>query len=190
MCRPRCSAMVDAAVGGKTGINTGAGKNMVGAFYEPTAVIVDLATLESLPPNELVAGMAEVVKCGFIADPADPATSSRPIRPRPSTRRRRSWPNWSAAPSPSRPTVVAADLQGVRSPRDPQLRAHSRARDREAGEVPVAARRRRVGRSGVCRRTREGRRSAGRRHRRPAPGDPATCSDCRPPTTRMRWGSW
>lgn len=62
-------AMVDAAVGGKTGINTGAGKNMVGAFYEPSAVISDLATLETLPPNELVAGMAEVVKCGFIADP-------------------------------------------------------------------------------------------------------------------------
>jgi len=61
--------VVDAAVGGKTGINTDAGKNMVGAFYEPTAVIADLATLDSLPPNELVAGMAEVVKCGFIADP-------------------------------------------------------------------------------------------------------------------------
>lgn len=61
--------MVDAAVGGKTGINTGAGKNMVGAFYEPSAVITDLATLDSLPPHELVAGMAEVVKCGFIADP-------------------------------------------------------------------------------------------------------------------------
>lgn len=62
--------MVDAAVGGKTGINTDAGKNMVGAFYEPSAVIADLATLETLAPNELVAGMAEVVKCGFIADPA------------------------------------------------------------------------------------------------------------------------
>ncbi len=61
--------MVDAAVGGKTGINTDAGKNMVGAFYEPTAVIADIATLETLPPHELVAGMAEVVKCGFIADP-------------------------------------------------------------------------------------------------------------------------
>src|SRR5664280_144014 len=61
--------MVDAAVGGKTGINTDAGKNMVGAFYEPSAVIADLATLDSLPPHELVAGMAEVVKCGFIADP-------------------------------------------------------------------------------------------------------------------------
>ena len=61
--------MVDAAVGGKTGINTDAGKNMVGAFYEPTAVIADIATLETLAPHELVAGMAEVVKCGFIADP-------------------------------------------------------------------------------------------------------------------------
>ncbi|WP_020672665.1 3-dehydroquinate synthase [Amycolatopsis nigrescens] len=61
--------MVDAAVGGKTGINTEAGKNLVGVFHEPTAVLVDLATLETLPPNELVAGMAEVVKAGFIADP-------------------------------------------------------------------------------------------------------------------------
>ncbi|OZM73015.1 3-dehydroquinate synthase [Amycolatopsis antarctica] len=62
--------MVDAAVGGKTGINTDAGKNLVGAFHEPSAVLVDLATLETLPPNELVAGMAEIVKAGFIADPA------------------------------------------------------------------------------------------------------------------------
>jgi len=62
-------AMVDAAIGGKTGINTDAGKNLVGAFHQPTAVIVDLAMLETLPPNELVAGMAEVVKAGFIADP-------------------------------------------------------------------------------------------------------------------------
>ena len=62
-------AMVDAAVGGKTGINTEAGKNLVGVFHEPSAVLVDLATLETLPANELVAGMAEVVKTGFIADP-------------------------------------------------------------------------------------------------------------------------
>ncbi len=61
--------MVDAAVGGKTGINTEAGKNLVGAFHQPSAVLVDLATLESLPRNEIVAGMAEVVKAGFIADP-------------------------------------------------------------------------------------------------------------------------
>ncbi len=62
-------AMVDAAVGGKTGINTDAGKNLVGAFHQPAAVLVDMAMLETLPTNELVAGMAEIVKAGFIADP-------------------------------------------------------------------------------------------------------------------------
>lgn len=61
--------MVDAAVGGKTGINTPEGKNLVGAFHPPTAVVCDLTTLETLPRAELVAGMAEVVKAGFIADP-------------------------------------------------------------------------------------------------------------------------
>ncbi|NNG37319.1 3-dehydroquinate synthase [Nakamurella aerolata] len=62
-------AMVDAAVGGKTGINSGAGKNMVGSFHEPVAVIGDLAALDTLPEPELVAGLAEIIKCGFIADP-------------------------------------------------------------------------------------------------------------------------
>ncbi|GGC59272.1 3-dehydroquinate synthase [Hoyosella rhizosphaerae] len=62
-------AMVDAAVGGKTGINTEAGKNLVGVFHEPAGVFVDLATLETLPRNEIAAGMAEVIKAGFIADP-------------------------------------------------------------------------------------------------------------------------
>jgi len=61
--------MVDAAVGGKTGINTTEGKNLVGAFYAPHSVVIDLDTLHSLPRNELLAGMAEVVKYGFIADP-------------------------------------------------------------------------------------------------------------------------
>ncbi|MDR8018679.1 3-dehydroquinate synthase [Nesterenkonia aerolata] len=60
--------MVDAAVGGKTGINTAEGKNLVGAFHQPTGVLADLDTLLTLPRNELVAGLAEVVKCGFIAD--------------------------------------------------------------------------------------------------------------------------
>jgi 3-dehydroquinate synthase len=78
-------AMVDAAVGGKTGINTDAGKNLVGAFHQPAAVLVDLATLETLPRNEIVAGMAEIVKAGFIADPvilelieADPQAATDP----------------------------------------------------------------------------------------------------------------
>ncbi|GFZ89012.1 3-dehydroquinate synthase [Nesterenkonia alkaliphila] len=60
--------MVDAAVGGKTGINTAEGKNLVGSFHQPAGVLADLDTLATLPRNELVAGLAEVVKCGFIAD--------------------------------------------------------------------------------------------------------------------------
>ena len=78
-------AMVDAAVGGKTGVNTAAGKNLVGAFHEPSAVLVDLATLDTLPRDELVAGSAEIIKAGFIADPtildlieADPAAALDP----------------------------------------------------------------------------------------------------------------
>jgi 3-dehydroquinate synthase len=62
-------AMVDAAVGGKTGMNTSEGKNLVGAFHEPAGVLCDLASLETLPRNELISGLAEVLKCGFIADP-------------------------------------------------------------------------------------------------------------------------
>jgi 3-dehydroquinate synthase len=61
--------MVDAAVGGKTGINTGAGKNLVGSFHEPAGVVCDLSLLATLPGAELVSGLGEVVKCGFIADP-------------------------------------------------------------------------------------------------------------------------
>lgn len=62
--------MVDAAVGGKTGINTAEGKNLVGAFYEPAGVLCDLASLETLNPHEVVSGLSEVIKCGFISDPA------------------------------------------------------------------------------------------------------------------------
>lgn len=62
--------MVDAAVGGKTGINTTSGKNLVGAFHEPAAVLCDLDALQTLPAPELRSGLAEVVKCGFIADPS------------------------------------------------------------------------------------------------------------------------
>jgi 3-dehydroquinate synthase len=77
--------MVDAAIGGKTGINTVAGKNLVGMFHEPETVLVDLDTLLTLPRDELIAGTAEVIKAGFIADPRilelierDPATALDP----------------------------------------------------------------------------------------------------------------
>jgi len=62
-------AMVDAAVGGKTGINLPAGKNLVGAFYEPFTVLGDLDVLDTLDAREIRSGFAEVLKCGFIADP-------------------------------------------------------------------------------------------------------------------------
>ena len=61
--------MVDAAVGGKTGINTAAGKNLVGAFHPPSGVLCELSTLTSVPPADYAAGLAEIVKAGFIADP-------------------------------------------------------------------------------------------------------------------------
>jgi 3-dehydroquinate synthase len=62
-------AMVDASVGGKTGVDLRAGKNLVGAFHQPRAVIADLGFLDTLPARERAAGLAEVVKCGFIVDP-------------------------------------------------------------------------------------------------------------------------
>ena len=61
--------MVDAAVGGKTGINIAEGKNLVGAFHPPAGVLADLATLDTLPRNDYISGLAEVIKTGFIADP-------------------------------------------------------------------------------------------------------------------------
>ncbi|MEP6628897.1 MAG: 3-dehydroquinate synthase [Lapillicoccus sp.] len=77
--------MVDAAVGGKTGVNTAEGKNLVGSFHPPVGVLCDLEALGTLPPADLAAGMAEVVKCGFIADArilelveADPAAALDP----------------------------------------------------------------------------------------------------------------
>jgi 3-dehydroquinate synthase len=61
--------MADAAVGGKTAIDIPAGKNLVGSFHSPAGVLADLATLETLPRADYVAGLAEVIKAGFIADP-------------------------------------------------------------------------------------------------------------------------
>lgn len=81
-------AMVDAAVGGKTGINTAEGKNLVGSFHPPAGVLCDLAALDSLPVNDYVSGLAEIIKAGFIADPvildlveADPQAARTPAGP-------------------------------------------------------------------------------------------------------------
>ena len=61
-------AQVDASVGGKTAIDLPVGKNLVGAFHQPSLVVADTETLQSLPPRELRSGLAEVVKYGMIAD--------------------------------------------------------------------------------------------------------------------------
>jgi 3-dehydroquinate synthase len=77
--------IVDAAIGGKTAVNIAAGKNLVGAFHPPAGVLADLSTLATLPQREYVSGLAEVIKAGFIADPAildlierDPAAAMMP----------------------------------------------------------------------------------------------------------------
>ena len=62
------AAMVDASVGGKTGINAKSGKNLIGSFYSPKEVLIDLKFVDSLSRRDFSAGMAEVIKCGFIAD--------------------------------------------------------------------------------------------------------------------------
>jgi 3-dehydroquinate synthase len=69
-CPTTLLAMVDASVGGKTAVDLAAGKNLVGAFHQPHAVVADLGFLQTLPPRERIAGLAEVVKTGLIADAA------------------------------------------------------------------------------------------------------------------------
>jgi 3-dehydroquinate synthase len=68
VCSTTVLGMVDASVGGKTGVDLGAGKNLVGAFHQPRAVFADLGFLDTLPQREQAAGVAEIVKAGLIAD--------------------------------------------------------------------------------------------------------------------------
>ncbi len=177
--------MVDAAVGGKTGINTEAGKNLVGAFHQPLAVLVDLATLETLPHNEIVAGMAEVVKAGFIADPvildlieADPQAALDPTGD--------VLPELIRRAIAVKAEVVAADEK------ESELReilnyGHTLgARDRAPGALPVAARRRRVGGPGVRRRAGQACRAPRRRHRASGTAPSWRRSACRSATTPTR----
>ena len=156
--------MVDAAVGGKTGVNTAAGKNLVGAFHPPAGVLCDLDVLATLPAADLVAGLAEVVKCGFIADPeildlveADPAAARDPGT-RPGLR------ELVERAVRVKADVVGADLRESRAARDPQLRPHASAtRSRSVERLRVAAWRRDLGRPGLRRGAGPARRPPGRR---------------------------
>ena len=172
--------MVDAAVGGKTGVNTAEGKNLVGAFWAPRAVVCDLDLLDSLSRNELVAGYAEVVKAGFIWSPeildlieADPESrgrsAQRRVPPLDRARDRDEGARRRRGPPRSRPA------------RDPQLRPHPRSRDRARRALPLAPRRRDLGRHGLRRRAVAPRRStagcrgpASPRHPRRSLGLPTT----------------
>ena len=132
--------MTDAAIGGKTAINTADGKNLVGAFYPPAGVLADTSVLASLPPAEYVSGLAEVIKAGFIADPvildlieADPAGAAQAGRPA-RARADRAGDRDEGGRGLGRPA------RG-RPAGDPELRAHARARDRAGRGLPRAARR-------------------------------------------------
>ena len=145
--------MVDAAVGGKTGINTAEGKNLVGCFYEPVGVICDLDLLATLPTPHLVAGLAEVIKCGFIADPeiltmieSDPASAVRPdsLMLRELVERAVSV----------KARVVTADLRettstGAAVGRELLNYGHTRSCDRASGTLRLAPRRRSQCRHGL-----------------------------------------
>ena len=101
--RPRCSRWSTRRSAARPASTPPSGKNLVGSFHEPAGVLCDLATLETLPAHELVAGLGEVVKCGFIADPRILDL----VEDRPGRARRRARPccaSWSSARSGSRPT--------------------------------------------------------------------------------------
>ena len=166
---------------GRPASTPAAGKNLVGAFYEPSAVLVDLATLDSLPPPSSSAGSAEIVKAGFIADPDDP-------RPRRGRSRRRARPAGGGA---GRAGAARGQGEGRgggrRTCASPSLReilnyghtlGHAIERRegyrwRHGAAVCVGP--------GVRRRARPGRGPAGRRHRGPAPHACSPRSAC--PTT-------
>ncbi len=135
--------MVDAAVGGKTGINTAEGKNLVGAFHPPAGVLCDVDVLVTLPEADLVAGLAEVVKCGFIADPVILDLVEAAVTADSDRRAQR------GEPAPARAHRAGRPGQGRgrrRRParelaaRDPQLRPHVRPRHRAGRALHVAAR--------------------------------------------------
>ena len=132
--------MVDAAVGGKTGINTNEGKNLVGVFHAPAAVLCDVDLLDTLPKNEILAGFAEIVKAGFIRYPeildlieADPERATDPSTPE--------FRRAIELAIQMKADVVVRGLHRAGRARDPELRAHARPRGRARRALPVAARR-------------------------------------------------
>ena len=180
--------MVDAAVGGKTGVNTRAGKNLVGSFHEPAGVLCDLDLLASLPRADFVAGLGEVVKCGFIADPVildlieatDPADLDAGLAGRAGAGR---------AGDPGqdrrgrrRPARARRRRRSPR-PRGAQLRPHARARHRAGRVLRRAPRRGGRGRLRLRRGAGPARLRSRPRAGRAPPHASWPGSGCRPATT-------
>ena len=179
--RPGCAAcavvqvpttllgMVDAAVGGKTGINTAEGKNLVGAFHPPAGVLCDLDALaDAARATTTSAGWPRWSRAGSsptraILDLIEADPAARPTRPAATARAGR------ARRSGSRPTSSARTCSEHGPARDPQLRPHPRARDRAGRGLPLAARRRGLGRLVFAAELAPAGRPARRRRRRPAP---------------------
>ncbi len=134
-------AQVDSSVGGKTGVNHPSGKNLIGAFHQPLAVIADVDVLDSLPKRELVAGLAEVIKYGAVADDAflgldrdEPAIAPR--------RRQGVARRGGDALVPHQGAGRCERRARVRRARHPQLRPHLRARHRDRDRTRHLAARR------------------------------------------------
>jgi 3-dehydroquinate synthase len=184
--------------GGKTGINTAAGKNLVGAFHPPAGVVCDLTALQTMPKHDYVAGLAEVVKVGFTHDPRilelveqDPKAAQSPSGPHTRELVERAVAVKAA--------VVGDDLTEQGS-REFLNYGHTLGpRHREGRGLPLAPRRRRVGRARLRRRARPARRDGSTTRPPPAtaacssrsgcrPRTPATGSSCAPPwrSTRSR----
>ena len=129
-------AQVDSSVGGKTAVNHPLGKNLIGAFHQPRLVVADLDTLATLPQRELIAGLAEVIKYGAVAD----ADFFAWIETRLDALLRRDDEALARAVSRScelKAAVVASDEQEVGPARDPELRPYLRPCDR--GRPPATA---------------------------------------------------
>ena len=170
--------MVDAAVGGKTGIDTGAGKNLVGAFHEPAGVLCDLDLLATLPRGR--AGQPASARSSSAASSLTPRSSrwSRRTRPPRSTRRPPCSPSWWSARCGSRPTWSPATCArpaaqtATRAARCSTTATRSRTRSRRSPAT----------RSGTARRSRSGWSTS------PSwPGSPAGWTTRPLPGTRPRW---
>ena len=175
-------AMVDSSVGGKTGVNHPAGKNMIGAFYQPRCVLVDTDTLSTLPDREYKSGMAEVVKYGLIRDADFFEWQERNV----DALMARDGDVVVKAIERScvnKAEVVALDEKGRRRPRDAQPGAHVRTRDRDGHRVRRVASRRGCFRGdgdggGHVRAARVDRRE--RRAAHPGPAEEVRSADGRP----------